>query len=292
MAPSPLDQAVRQARDELEFTGVTWPEALFLLGTGVGVLPERLHGRGTLPLGGVSGVPSPWRSGALYHGQLDHLETGLGAWILEDLSSSSPLTDERPWSAGFPCWLAALMRADVLVHVSAGSAVRTDGREPLSVGTIALVSDHINLSARTPLAGLGDSDLGPLFPDLSILHSQELRTRAAELARARGIEVREAIAACTLGPALDTPAERHFHALAGADVSVQGLASPLLAAAHAGLSVLSLVVVTDDGAGPADVRSILQASEAAAPMLDDLLIALVPEIGCRARRHAREVDAP
>ena len=289
---SPLDQAVRHSREELEFTGVTWPEALYLLGTGVGVLPERLHGRGTLPLGSMRGVPGQWRSGSLYHGQLDPQHASLGTWILEDAGSREPPPAERPWSAAFPCWLAALMRAGVLVHVAAGSALPQAEGEPPPVGSLVLLSDHLNLSGHTPLSGLGESQLGPLFPDLSQLHNAELRAAALEVAQARGLAVREAIAACTLGPALDTPAERRFQALAGAQVSVQGLAWPLLAAAHAGLAVLSIVVVTDDGEGPTDVRAILRASEAAAPALDELLFALVPEVARVARRLAREIDCP
>ena len=72
MSPAPLDRAVRSARDEIEFAGVTWPQVLFLLGTGTGVLPERLDGRGSLPLASLTGVPESWRP-AVLHLSLIHI---------------------------------------------------------------------------------------------------------------------------------------------------------------------------------------------------------------------------
>ncbi|MBI5362737.1 MAG: purine-nucleoside phosphorylase, partial [Planctomycetes bacterium] len=63
----------------------------------------------------------------------------------------------------------------------------------------------------------------------------------------------EGIAACAPFRALETPAERRYWSRAGADVAVQGLATPQHAAAHSGLSVLALVAVTDAGGGMQDV---------------------------------------
>jgi len=279
MRSCPLDQAVRETRDELELAGVTWPEVLFLLGTGPGVLPGRLRGAGTQELDDVRGVPPLWRGAQLHHGLMDAPTGPFGAWVLAD--SSADATPEHPWEAGFPVWLAGLQRASALVHVSAGAALPEEGggAPGLPVGTLALCSDHINLSGHTPLLGLADSALGPLFPDLSSLHHAGLREAALSTAAGAGIPAAEVVAACTLGPALDTPAERRFQARAGAQVAVQGLAAPLLAAGHAGLATLSVVVITDAGEGPADVGSILRASEAAAPALDELLSGLLPTLG-------------
>jgi purine nucleoside phosphorylase len=94
------------------------------------------------------------------------------------------------------------------------------------------------------------------------------------------------VAACTLGPALETPAERRFlraHRRRG--VSAQGLADVLIASAHAGLGGLTIVVVTHQGEGEIDIAKIAARSEALAPALDDLLVRLASE--CSATRaHA------
>jgi hypothetical protein len=77
----------------------------------------------------------------------------------------------------------------------------------------------------------------------------------------------------------------------GADVSVPNLATPLLAAGHAGLAVLALVAVTDAGAGPADVGGVLSAAGVLQPALEDLLLALGPALEHTAAALASEEHA-
>jgi len=141
-----------------------------------------------------------------------------------------------------------------------------------------LVRDHINFSGKTPLVGLGESRLGPLFPDTARLHHEGLRAGALKLARKLGVPLVEAIAACTPGPALDTPAEREWWSRAGADVAVQNIATPYLACAHAGLALLSVVAVTDSGEGMENMAGIVQQADKLAPALEELLQSLAPEL--------------
>ena len=273
--PCPLDAAVAAASTSLERQGIPAPRALFLLGTGASLLPLRLQKAARTSLAAIEGTPAAWRRATLSAGSL----AGVEAWILEDAPGppergALPDADEAPWVRGFPCWLAAAAGAAVVVHTSAGASLRED----LAPGTFALVSDHLNLSGRTPLLGLSSSALGPLFPDTSRLHHGELRARALEIARALGLDAREAVAACTSGPALETQAERRFFARAGADVAVQGLEGPLLAAAHAGLAALALVCVTDRGDEGVDLAAVVATAEHMAAGLEDLLTELAPDV--------------
>lgn len=268
-----LDECVFACADALERAGVHPPETLLLLGTGVGLLPSRLSGGDSLALGRLPRAPAAWRYVLLHHGDFH----GLPVWILED-DADARAAALRPWSGGFPCWLAAAAGAKTLVHASAGMALAEDAPP---VGSLAFVSDHVNLSGSTPLLGLGETRLGPLFPDQSLLHDERLRRAALEQARRLGLRGVEAVAACTAGPSLDTPAERAYYARTGCDVAVQGLATPLLAAAHAGLATLAVVVVADDGRGPCDLARIAATAQATAPALEDLLTALAPSL-----RHA------
>jgi purine nucleoside phosphorylase len=215
----------------------------------------------------------------------------LPVWLLEDVSGE-PILDEpvSPWMRGLPVWLAAAAGAALCVHVSAGSALPGEaaGRVPLAPRSLAVLSDHVNFSGSTPLLGLGESKLGPLFPDLSGLHHAGLRAAALARARALGIGAAEAVGACTLGPALETPAERHMLARLGADVAVPGLATPLLAAGHAGLALLAIVAVADAGGAGADVRGVVEAAGVLQPALEDLLLALVPDLAATAGALAAE----
>ena len=269
----PLDVAVRSAlrAASRELDG---PRTLLLLGTGEGLLAERLVKPRRVLMGELEGAPAAWRAVHLASGEL----AGHPVWLCEDLigEPSDAARAAQPWERAFPVWLAASAGAALLVHTSAGAALEEDGA--LDVGSIAVVSDHLNLSGSTPLAALGESTLGPLFPDLTRLHHPELRRAALRRARALGVAAAEAVVACTAGPSSETPAERRYLARAGAAVSVQGLAPPLLAAAHAGLSALALVVIAERGPGPARLRELVAGAGAAQAALEDLCVALGPDL--------------
>lgn len=271
MSASPLDQAVLTALDALR--ALPSPDVLVLAGTGVGALPERLahqHGDGgSLDLAGTPGLPDLWARQVLFHGQVPTDHGPATWWLLEDEALDAPVQPhEAPWERGFACWLAARAGASVVLHSAAGAALG-GGLEP---GDLALVRDHVNLSGSTPLLGLGGSKLGPLFPDVSRLHHEGLRSGLIRLAAARGIDAREAVVAATAPASLPTPAERAWFATAGADAWVAGAAAPWLAAAHAGLGLASLVAVTGSEATETEVPAILEASGRAAPALEELLI--------------------
>ena len=273
MTPSPLDLAVLSAASALGARGVPDPDVLLLAGTGLGSLPERLtfhHSEvASVDLTGTPGAPELWTRQPLFHGTLETEHGPATFWLLEDETLDAPLQpDEAPWERGFACWLAAHRGATVVLHASAGATL---GGE-LEPGDLALVSDHLNLTGSSPLLGLGGSKLGPLFPDVSRLHLDCLRDELQALAAGRGLDARSAVAAATSPASLPTPAEREWFRRAGADLWVAGIASPYLAAAHAGLGMASIVAVTGSEAPSTEVPAILVASGQAAPALEELLL--------------------
>ncbi len=278
-----LDDGVFPAAEALA-AALPAPRALFLLGTGFGTLLAELRRAQRVSLRKVPGVPPSWREAEIVAGERE----GLVLWAMIDAPGSNEVGNagegiEPPWTRGFPCWLARARGAEVCVHTSAGTSLLSHGASGAPpVGSLAVIRDHLNLSGSTPLLGLGATRMGPLFPDVSHLHDSDLRRAALEAAQARGIPLTEAVAACTLGPSLDTPAELAYFARAGAAVAVQGLAAPLLAAAHAGLAVLALCAITDGGDEPLDLGRILARADAQAPALDELLLALAAPIARRA----------
>lgn len=280
-----FDAEIFDAAAGLAERGVPQPEALFLLGCGVGVLPGRLEHAGRTPLAGLDGVPDAWADALLHYGVFN----GLSVWMIED-APRTPSEEDPLWVGAFPVWLAAAAGAATLVHTSAGNALprlpqpeQDEPREPLSVGTIALVSDHVNLSGDSPLVGVGESRLGPLFPDQTRVHDAALRKSALQTAERLGLASVEAIVACVQGPSLETPAERRWFAAAGCDVSVQRLATPLIGAAHAGLGTLSLVLVANDSEGPIDIAEVVAVAARLAPSVDDLLWELAADVRAQAQ---------
>jgi purine-nucleoside phosphorylase len=278
-APTELDSAIRRARASA-LARLEPPDALILAATGVGMLPERLTDAAVLDARELDGAPEAWAGSRIVGGRLGELSV----WMLDD--ENPGLSGGPAWAGGFPVWLAASAGARVCVHTSAGRALAG----PRAAG-LAVASDHLRFGDANPLRGLGTNDLGPMFPDLSLLHDRELRGAATKRASALGLDLPAVVAACTPGPSLLTPAEADMLAALGAGVSVQSLSAPLLAAGHAGVRVLALIAVTDPGERPIDLRVLLERAEALAPSLEDLVTALVPDL---ARRVAalRTEEAP
>ena len=113
---------------------------------------------------------------------------------------------------------------------------------------------------------------------------------AGTVAKAEGIPLHGSIAACTIGPALSTPAELESYRMTGAGIAVQRLGDPLIAAAHAGLGALALTAITDMAAEkPAIADMVLRASRVA-PKLDLLVTRIASEAG--ALVAARREESP
>jgi len=293
MSSTTLDAAIFPALDELRARSFPTPEALFLLGTGVGTLPSTLAASTSISLAKLPGVPACWNGATLFAGRLN----GLDVWLLDDAPGGLEHGEgggmgTPAWSRAYPCWLARAAGAHLCVTTAAGIALRpaqSSELEPLpALGSLALIKDHINLSGRTPLFGLGETRLGPLFPDQTCLYDSELREKTLDRAIAIGLDAVEAVAACTIGPTLDTPAELRWLASTGAQVAVQGLADPLIACAHARLSVLGVVAITDLGDAPLEMPELLARAEALAPALEDLLTDMAPDFAATAQAAAQE----
>lgn len=285
---NPLDQLVGHLWKSLAADSVPRPDVVVSLATGLDLLPERLIDGAEVALADHAELPAPLAAARLYHGRWTKpaaegddstpspLE-GVRVWIVLDGSLEPRLPSEidvPAWASLVPIWLAAKAGASFLLHASAGLALH----EQLEPGTLALLHDHVNFGAPSPLTGLGESELGPLFPDTTHLHHKALRQLAQRVAGERGLPVREALAACVPAPQLDTPAECAFYAKAGADLVVQGLGAPLLAAAHAGLGVLAVSVVLDGPGRELDVRELLERAEQTAPALEELLMVVCGEL--------------
>jgi len=286
---NPLDRSVAEALDALRETEVGTPDVLLLLATGPGELPSRMGASVVLPLREVPGIPPAWHGVTLRAGNLG----GVRAWLIED-DAALEHSAEPDWSRAFPVWLAEAAGAHLMIHTSAGTALDPPSgqQQRLAAGDVVRLNDHLNLSGRSPLRGLGESRRGPLFPDQTRVHDEPLAELARAAAQRHGVQLRDAVAACTSGPALCTPAELAWHSTAGCDVSVQRLGDPLIAAAHAGIGSLALVAITDVAGEPdLDVATIVARAEQTAPVLDQLVEDVAVQLGPLARDRAAEVEA-
>ncbi len=116
-------------------------------------------------------------------------------------------------------------------------------------GTLMAMDDHINLMGSNPLVGDNDERFGPRFPDMSEVYSKRLRTVAADVARAQGLDLAHGVYAALHGPSYETPAEIRFLRTIGADAVGMSTAPEAIVARHMGVDVLGISCITNMAAG-------------------------------------------
>ena len=160
---------------------------------------------------------------------------------------------------------AAGCRTVVLTNAAGGV------RENLSVGQPVLVSDHLNLTSRSPL-------VGGRFVDLVDLYSARLRA----LVQRVDPDLVEGVYAALPGPHYETPAEIRMLRLLGADLVGMSTVLEAIAARAEGLDVLGISLVTNLAAGMTgeklDHAEVLEAGKASAARVGGLLAEVVAQL--------------
>jgi purine-nucleoside phosphorylase len=144
-------------------------------------------------------------------------------------------------------------------------------KETWTPGTPVLISDHINLTATSPIEGAN-------FVDLTDLYSPRLRALCREVDPSldQGVYVQFP------GPHYETPAEIGMVRAMGGHLVGMSTTLEAIAAREAGMEVLGISLVTNLAAGisgePLNHEEVLEAGRAAATRMGELLGAVVPRI--------------
>lgn len=114
-------------------------------------------------------------------------------------------------------------------------------------GNLVCIEDHINLLPDNPLRGSNIDSFGPRFPDMSQPYCPELKSHALRIARQRNILMHTGVYVATMGPNLETKAEYRYMRTIGGDIVGMSTVPEVIVAAHMGLKVFAVSVVTDEG---------------------------------------------
>jgi purine-nucleoside phosphorylase len=153
-------------------------------------------------------------------------------------------------------------------------------RAGMHPGQPVLISDHLNLTSRSPLTGApAPEELGlPRFVDLTEAYSSRLRALAHEV----DPTLEEGVYAGLFGPQYETPAEIRMLQVLGADLVGMSTVHEVIAARHLGAEVLGLSLVTNLAAGlghaALDHADVLEAGRAAAEKMGDLVAQVVARL--------------
>ncbi|MCP2309980.1 MULTISPECIES: purine-nucleoside phosphorylase [Kitasatospora] len=138
-------------------------------------------------------------------------------------------------------------------------------------GQPVLISDHINLTADSPIVGAN-------FVDLTDLYSKRLR----ELCREIDPSLDEAVYVQFRGPHYETPAEVNMARVIGGELVGMSTTLEAIAAREAGAEVLGISLVTNLAAGmtgePLNHEEVLEAGKASAERMGTLLAKVLERI--------------
>jgi purine-nucleoside phosphorylase len=144
-------------------------------------------------------------------------------------------------------------------------------RETWKPGTPVLISDHINLTADSPLEGA-------TFIDLTDLYSARLRA----LARTVDPSLDEGVYVQNRGPHYETPAEVQMAKTMGGHIVGMSTALEAIAARQAGMEILGMSLITNLAAGiqktPLSHAEVIQAGKDAEPVISALLAKIVEQL--------------
>jgi purine-nucleoside phosphorylase len=215
----------------------------------------------SIPVGELPGFAAPTAVG--HGGEVRSVQVGDARVLL--FLGRTHLYEGRgvgPVVHGVRTAAAAGVRTVVLTNAAGGV------RPEYGVGQPVLISDHINLTAVSPLVGAN-------FVDLTDLYSSRLRGLAREI----DPTLTEGVYAAFPGPHYETPAEIRMCRAIGADLVGMSTALEAIAARAAGLEILGLSMVTNPAAGVTgevlDHQEVLAAGKAAAGRLGTFLVELI-----------------
>ena len=139
-------------------------------------------------------------------------------------------------------------------------------------GDFMVITDHINLTGRSPLIGPNDDRLGPRFPDMSVAYDAELRGALEDAARKLGIPLQRGVYAWLTGPSYETPAEIRMVRSLGASAVGMSTVPEVIALRHMGVRTAALSCITNLAAGmTAATLDHKEVEETARSRRDDLL---------------------
>jgi len=259
----PFEIAALAAADIARLSGVEKHDIALTLGSGWGRAAELIGETvATIPATEVTGFSRPALEGHV--GTLRSIRTSGGRNVLVIGARTHYYEGHGVRRVVHSVRTAAATGASVMVLTNGAGGIR----ETWTPGQPVLISDHINLTADSPLEGAK-------FVDLTDLYSQRLRG----VAHTVDPSLDEGVYTQFRGPHYETPAEVQMAKRIGGDIVGMSTALEAIAAREAGMEVLGFSLITNLAAGiqqtPLSHEEVIQAGKEAEPVISALLARVV-----------------
>ena len=251
------------------------PQVAIVLGSGLGVLADRMADATTVPYDLIPHFPRPSVAG-----HLGNLIFGRLAGVpVVALQGRFHYYEGHDLEA-VTFYVRALREYGVgtLILTAATGGINPAYRP----GDLMVLGDHLNLLGTNPLRGPNDDRLGVRFPDMTEVYARPLRELAHAEANRAGLTLHEGVYAALPGPSYETPAEIRMLRTLGADVVGMSTVPEAIVARHAGMRVLAFALVTNAAAGVTGQAithdEVLAEGRAAGARLGGLIEGILPRI--------------
>jgi purine-nucleoside phosphorylase len=260
---NPFEVAAAAAADIARLTGVEKHDIALTLGSGWGKAADIIgETTATIPATEVTGFSKPALEGHV--GTLRSIRTPDGKNVLVIGARTHYYENHGVRRVVHSVRTAAATGASIMVLTNGAGGVR----ETWTPGQPVLISDHINLTADSPLEGA-------TFIDLTDLYSQRLR----DVARTVDPTLDEGVYTQFRGPHYETPAEVQMAKHIGGHIVGMSTALEAIAAREAGMEILGFSLITNLAAGiqktPLSHAEVIEAGREAEPVISALLARVV-----------------
>lgn len=263
--------AATRAAEAIRAKSTVTPRVGLILGSGLGVLGDRIPGSDAIPYEDIPGFPVSTVEGHAGRLVLGHLgETPVvvmqGRFHYYEGYSMAEVV--------FPVRVMKMLGVETVIVTNAAGGVNT----AFSPGDLMLITDHIKFFTDSPLRGPNVDELGPRFNDMSAPYTPELREVARQVAQELGIVLQEGVYAHMPGPSFETPAEIRMLRTLGADAVGMSTVPEVITAAHSSMKVLGISAISNMAAGildqPLNHEEVMETGR----QVQDTFIALVQKI--------------
>lgn len=265
-ANDPFEIAKQAAEQIREATGVSNHDIALTLGSGWAKAADLIGDTvASVPAQEITGFSAPIVEGHVASIRSIKLPSGKHALVLGARTHFYEGHGVRRVVHGVRTAAAAGAKTMILTNGAGGI------KESWKPGTPVLISDHINLTATSPLEGA-------TFIDLTDLYSKRLR----EIARSVDSSLDEGVYAQFPGPHYETPAEVQMVKHMGGHLVGMSTALEAIAARQAGMEILGFSLMTNLAAGiqktPLSHAEVLEAGREAESRISALLAAIIEKL--------------
>ncbi|MDO5028794.1 MAG: purine-nucleoside phosphorylase [Bacillota bacterium] len=186
------------------------------------------------------------------------VESHAGKLILGDLSGKKVvcMSGRFHYYEGYdfeeltiPMRVMHLLGCKSVILTNAAGAVNKD----FLAGDIMIIKDHIKLNGASPVRGKNLEEFGPRFFDMSNTYNKDYIKLAKKAAQVSKLDIKEGVYFYMPGPQFETPAEIRAIRVLGGDAVGMSTVTEAIVAAHCGMKVLGLSLMTNMAAGILEV---------------------------------------